>query len=186
MLKEAPGILAHVEFTLHPAIRKAQADYIGPNCSTWECPDETCGCPMTRWAVCALANKTQAQQLSWLGCWDQSRVLWSSKWVLKPPETDALQCVNNTAPDTYLAVKSCGEGSEADDLLAAAADYFHQTFPAFWTGQYFSVPKVYIDNIMQDVNRDGTDLWRFVRAICNGGANAAVCNALSTRRTISV
>lgn len=186
MLTAAPGISANVDFTLHPAIREAQAEYSGPNCSTWECPDEECGCPMTKWAVCALANKTQAQQLSWLGCWDQSRILWSSYWTLGAPEHDALSCVNQTAPDTYLAVKSCGEGSESEDLMAAAAAYFHKTFPMFWTGFRFSVPKVYIDNIEQDVNNDGTDFWEFVRSICSGGANAAVCNALSPRRAINV
>lgn len=182
MLYAAPGISDTVDFTLHPAIRQAQAFYSGPDCHSWECPDEECGCPMTKWAVCAIKGKPPGQQLSWLGCWDQRRILWSSFWTLNAPAHDALACVNETDAkfntNTYSAVKDCAEGSEGDDLLAAAADYFHTTFPMFWTGSRFSVPHVYIDDVEQDINLDGSDLWGFVTSICRGGANAPVCSVL--------
>lgn len=121
---------------------------------------------------------TQTQQVNLLACWDQKNIMWSSEWVLDPPNTTALNCVDKIIPDAHDAVVSCGSGSLGEDLKTEAADYFHATFPEYWTGNRFSVPHIYIDNKEQDINLDGTDFWEFTESICTAGANAGLCEAL--------
>lgn len=121
---------------------------------------------------------TMAQQLSLLGCWDQANIQYSPDWTLPTPEEAALSCVNETIPNAYEAVSTCGNGTLGEDLKKEAAEYFHATFPEFWTGNRFSVPHIYIDNVEQEINMDGSDFWEFAQSVCNGGANADLCEGL--------
>jgi len=181
MFTASPGVLESVNFTLHPAIRAGQPNISGCSSNTWECPDEDCGCPHTTWLLCGLhaTELTQAQQLSVLACWDQANIQYSPEWTLPTPQEAVLSCVNQTIPSAFEAVSACGNGTLGEDLKSEAADYFHATFPDRWTGPIFSVPNVYINNVQQEVNLDGSDLWEFANSICNAGADAALCGGLS-------
>ena len=173
----APGIPGAVAFTLHPAIRNGQPNISGCPATTFECPDEECGCPFTHWALCALrATKTsQKQQVNFLSCFDQNNIAYSNDWVPTMPSANqsALQCVNQTNPAAYEAVVECGMGPMAEKLKRAAADYFHETFPMYWTGDRFDVPHLYINDVEQVINLDGEDSWTFLKALCEGGASSA-------------
>jgi hypothetical protein len=66
----------------------------------------------------------------------------------------------------------CAKGPLAKKLKVAAATYFHDTFPMYWTGVRFDVPHLYINNVEQTINLDGADSWTFLKALCKGGASA--------------
>lgn len=102
--------------------------------------------------------------------------MYSSEWVLPEPRIAALQCVNSTFNDTgvYAAVASCGNGTRGEDLKKEAAEYMDATFPGG-----VGLPNVVIDNKEQEIAQNGTDFWRFTRAVCDAGANAGLCRALS-------
>merc|ERR1719329_1659276 len=97
------------------------------------------------------------------------------------PNISALQCVNQTNPSAYEAVVQCGTGQLAEKLKQEVADYFHNTFPMYWTGTRFDVPHLYINSVEQVINLDGQDSWTFLKALCKGGASKyarKLCNAL--------
>ncbi len=108
MVYAAPGIPAAVDFTLNPAIRAGQPNVSGCAATTYECPDEDCGCPYTHWVLCAMraTKTTQKQQVDFLACFDQNNIAYSNDWVptMPAPNVSALQCVNQTNPAAYAAV----------------------------------------------------------------------------------
>lgn len=182
----APGVPEIVKFTLHPAIRWGQPAVDQCPNTTFSCPDEDCGCPFTKWAVCGLhaTNTTQDEQVNFLTCFDQNDIAFSDEWVdageMPPPNTSALSCINQTAePARYAAVKACGEGNLSAKLLEDARAYFAETFPMYTTGPRFDVPHVYINNEEQDVNLPG-NVWTYIKTLCNKGIGANVCKALES------
>jgi len=131
---------------------------------------------------------TQTQQVNFLTCFDQNNIAYSNDWVptLPLPNVSALQCVNQTNPSAYAAVVACGNGPQGQDLKQKAADYFHKTFPMLWTGARFDVPHLYINNVEQVMNLNGTDLWSFAKTLCSEGAKAPLCNALHTAEPVII
>merc|ERR1712048_937954 len=163
-------------------IRAGQPNISGCPSTTFECPDEDCDCPFTTWALCGMhaTETTQTQQVNFLTCFDQNNIAYSNDWVptMPLPNKSALHCVNQTNPSAYEAVVACGHGQKGQELKQEAADYFHKTFPMYWTGPVFDVPHLYINNVEQVISLNASDLWNFARVLCSDGANAPVCKAL--------
>jgi hypothetical protein len=135
---------------------------------------------------------TQTEQVDFLTCFDQNNIAYSNDWVptLPSPKVSALTCVNQTNPSAYAAVLACGNGKKGDDLKQEAADYFHKTFPMYWTGARFDVPHLYINNVEQTINLNGTDMWAYTEVLCHDGATPPLCDALrkssNTLQAVSV
>jgi hypothetical protein len=128
---------------------------------------------------------TQKQQVDFLTCFDQNNIAYSNDWVptMPLPNVSALQCVNQTNPSAYGAVVACGNGDMADKLKREAAEYFHKTFPMYWTGPRFDVPHLYINDMEQVINLNGTDFWDYTKVLCKAGARSHLCKALPRRES---
>lgn len=112
-------------------------------------------------------------------CFDQSNIAYSNYWVthgeMPSANASALKCVNQTNPSAYAVVLACGNGEKGEDLKKKAADYFHETFPMYWTGARFDVPHLYINSVEQVINLNGSDIWAFTQQLCNAGATLPLC-----------
>jgi len=189
-LYAAPGIADSVSFTLHPAIRWGQPKVDQCANDTFACPDEPCGCPHTKWLLCGMhaTNTTQTQQVNFLTCFDQNDVAWSNEWVtsgqMPTAKTSALHCVNQSVGLNYKAVQECGDGKMGTDLQHTALKYFEKTFPMYMTGGRFDVPHIYINNVEQTVNLPGK-VWTFLQTLCDLGAGAGACKALSDSSSLT-
>lgn len=166
-------------FTVHPGIRYPRA--CGDSNATFTCPDEECGCPYTTWLLCGLraTELTQTQTMNLLACWDSSTTLYSSDWTYPDPQTAAGSCVNETFNDEsiYTAMVSCATGDMGENLKKEAAAYMDASFP-----DGVGLPHVVINDQPQDIFQNGTDFWTFTQAICDAGANAGICGALTSRK----
>jgi len=126
-------------------------------------------------------NTTQTQKVNFLVCFDQNDIAFSDEWVtsgqMPSPNVTAEHCANTTGID-FKAVRACGNGTQAEELLLDALHYFAKTFPMYTTGTRFDVPHVYINNVEQDVNLPGS-AWPYLKFLCSKGVGASVCSALS-------
>jgi len=192
----APGVAETVEFTLHPAIRNGTGQVGDCAADSFSCPDEPCGCPYTRWALCGLQG-SQDQQVRFLTCYDSQNIPYSSDWVtydeMPNPMQAAQQCVEDLGMD-WSTVQACGGnitgnvetgnyteviGEESMRLANEASIYFYDTFFKARTGVKFYVPNLYIantdgDSVSQNLN-NLVDSWNITKALCDSGASASVC-----------
>lgn len=185
-----------MNFTIHPAIRPGTGLSSGWSCPTnsFECPDEGCGCPYTRWGLCGLraTKPTIEQQVRFLTCYDSQNIPYSSDWVSDMNPMDAAQtCVQDLGMD-WADVKACGGsisgdfasgnyteviGNQSWQLATEAAQYFYDTFPDYRGVQnaMFHVPHLYIDDVDQGLD-NLEDMWNITAVLCANGADAAaVC-----------
>lgn len=192
----APGVAETVEFTLHPAIRNGTGQVGDCAADSFSCPDEPCGCPYTRWALCGLQG-SQDQQVRFLTCYDSQNIPYSSDWVtydeMPNPMQAAQQCVEDLGMD-WPTVQACGGnitgnvetgnytevvGEESMRLANEASIYFYDTFFKARTGVKFYVPNLYVANtagvsVSQNLN-NLVDSWNITKALCDSGAGASVC-----------
>lgn len=190
----SPGVADTVVFTLHPAIRNGTGQ--SGDCATdsFACPDEPCGCPYTRWALCGLHHKStsQAEQVRFLTCYDSQNIPYSSDWVtydeMPNPMQAAQQCAEDIGLD-WTAIQTCGGnftgnvetgnyteviGAQSLQLATEASNYFFDTFFKARTGVKFFVPNLYINNVEQPLN-NLEDTWNITKKLCADGAKASVC-----------
>lgn len=191
----APGIADNVEFTLHPAIRNGTGQVGDCAADSFACPDEPCGCPYTRWALCGMQG-AQDQQVRFLTCYDSQNIPYSSDWVtydeMPNPMQAAQQCVEDLGMN-WTEVQTCGGnmtgnvdgnytevvGEESVRLATEAAEYFYDTFFKARTGVKFYVPNLYIAgtngvSVSQSLN-NLEDSWNITKSLCSVGANASIC-----------
>lgn len=197
----APGMAENVEFTLHPAIRNGTGQVGDCAADSFSCPDEPCGCPYTRWALCGLQG-AQDQQVQFLTCYDSQNIPYSSDWVtydeMPNPMQAAQQCVEDLGLN-WTQVQTCGGnmtgnvetgnytevvGPESVRLATEAAEYFYDTFFKARTGVKFFVPNLYIADtagvsVQQDLN-NLVDSWNITKELCAVGANASICQVAKT------
>jgi len=165
----ADGMAASTIFEFTSAIRG-----IPP----YECPDEDDGefkCGYTVWVECAMngaqvnfgKKTTVAQQVKFLGCWDNSTSTVVSR---------AKSCAGQSGLD-YDAVRACRAGNESQQLLAAASNKFMTKWPSHASsGTAFQVPHMLVA---------GTDLdlpitYAAVMAeLCATGIAAPPCTAIA-------
>jgi len=192
----APGIADTVDFSLHPAIRNGTGQ--AGDCATdsFSCPDEPCGCPYTRWALCGMQG-SQEEQVKFLTCYDSQNIPYSSDWVtydeMPNPMQAAQQCAEDIAMN-WTALQICGGnitgnvetgnytevvGEQGMQLANEAATYFFDTFFKARSGVKFFVPNLYIGNtagvsVSQDLN-NLEDMWNITKALCNSGSTASIC-----------
>lgn len=189
----APGMSEAVDFSLHPAIRAGTGQAGDCAADSFSCPDEPCGCPYTRWALCGMQG-TQAEQVKFLTCFDSQNIPYSSDWVtydeMPNPMQAAQQCAEDLNMD-WTAVQTCGGnitgnvetgnyteviGEQGKQLATDAANYFYDTFFKARSGVKFYVPNLYIgddkgNSVSQDLeNLD--DMWNITKALCSAGASA--------------
>lgn len=149
-----------VNFTLNAAIRSCNGKY--------SCPDEDDGCPGTKWLLCALDaapdSKPIAQQVSFLGCWDEQK---GEDWEFK-----AHHCAPAGMMD-FSKISACNSGSRGTDLQKAAVDAFHQKFPDRTCGGIFGVPDIEINGAAQE-KRDYKSL---LAKLCATGIKADACKS---------
>jgi len=191
----APGIADAVDVTLHPAIRNGTGQAGDCAADSFSCPDEPCGCPYTRWALCGLhytAGNSQANQVKFLTCFDSQNIPYSSDWVtydeMPNPMQAAQQCAEDLSLD-WTAIQTCGGnitgnvdtgnytevvGKQGYQLSVDASNYFFDTFFKSRTGVKFYVPNLYIGNVEQDLN-NLEDMWNITKALCDNGADASIC-----------
>lgn len=198
----APGVAENVNFTLHPAVRPGTGLNNSWSCpkGKFECPDEDCDCPYTRWELCSIhASKVDLEnQIRFMTCYDSQNIAYSSDWapLLPSPMRAAQICLNQTVGlASWQAVQDCGgmitgdwpsnytytPGVQSDDLITEAAKYFYDTFPTRRgiENAKFHVPNLYINNQPQDLN-NLVNMWNTTLQLCNNGAkSAAVCTGIS-------
>lgn len=183
-----------VDFTVHPAIRNGTGAANDCATTSFACPDEPCGCPYTRWALCGLNDQSQADQIKFLTCYDSQNIPYSSDWVTYDEMPNPMQAAQQCAEDLSLnwdAIQTCGGnmtgnvetgnytevvGEQSLQLATEASTYFFDTFFKARVGVKFYVPNLYINDVSQDLN-NYVDSWSTIRALCNSGANASVCLA---------
>lgn len=168
----------------------------------FECPDEDCDCPYTRWELCSIhaAGKVDLEnEIRFMTCYDSQNIPYSSDWAssMPSPMLAAQYCINQTVGfDSWQAVQDCGGmitgdwssgnytytiGAQSEVLIAEAAQYFYDTFPSRRgiENAMFSVPHLYINNEEQDLN-NLVNMWNTTLQLCNNGAhNAEVCKGIS-------
>lgn len=199
----APGIADNVNFTLHPAVRPGTGLGQPWSCpkGKYECPDEDCDCPYTRWELCSIhatGKVTLENQIRFMTCYDSQNIPYSSDWATQMPSPmmAAQYCINQTVGfDQWQAVQECGGmitdwgldnytysiGSQSEDLINEAATYFYDTFPTRRgiENAMFHVPNLYINNQPQALN-NLVNMWNTTLQLCNNGAGkAAVCAGIS-------
>lgn len=194
----APGIAESVDFTLHPAIRNGTGQPNDCAANSFSCPDESCGCPFTRWALCGMhftPDNSQENQVKFLTCYDTQNVPYSSDWVTYDEMPNPMQAAQQCAEDLNLnwtAIQGCGGNITGDfasgnytevigerslQLATDASTYFYDTFFRARTGVKFFVPNLYIDDVSQDLN-NLEDMWNITKALCASGADAAICSVV--------
>lgn len=196
----APGIADAVEFTLHPAIRNGTGQ--SGDCATdsFSCPDEPCGCPYTRWALCGMQGD-QTEQVKFLTCYDAQNIPFSSDWVTYDEMPNPMQAAQQCAEDlnmNWTTIQTCGGsitgnvetgnytevvGEGGVQLATEAANYFFDTFFKARVGVKFYVPNLYIENsagdsVSQNLN-NLDDMWNITKALCSSGADASICSVAS-------
>lgn len=184
-----------VDFTLHPAIRNGTGKSGDCAVDSFSCPDEPCGCPYTRWALCGMHAEetfTQGDQVRFLTCYDSQNIPYSSDWVtydeMPNPMQAALYCAQMVGLN-QTTIQSCGGnltgnvesgnytevvGEQGRLLAIGAADYFYDTFFKSRTGVKFYVPNLYIQNVEQDLE-NLVDSWNVTKTLCSVGAQADIC-----------
>lgn len=195
----APGIAENVNFTLHPAVRPGT----GLN-SSWgscpkgqfECPDEDCNCPYTRWELCSL-HSTELDletRIRFMTCYDSQNIPYSADWATMDMMPNAMQAAQSCAQSLSLnwtAIQTCGGnissdgtytiGAQSEALITEAAQYFYDTFPdnrGLENGM-FHVPHLYINNQEQALN-NLINMWNTTKQLCDNGASGAeVCDSVS-------
>jgi hypothetical protein len=199
----APGIAEAVDFTLHPAIRNGTGQAGDCAADSFSCPDEDCGCPYTRWALCGMQATPLPidLQVRFLTCYDSQNIPFSSDWVtydeMPNPMQAAQQCIEDLSLD-WAPVQTCGGnitgdfasgnyteviGEQSMVLATEASTYFYDTFFKARTGVKFYVPNVYLtpadksidDNVEQNLN-NLVDMWNLTKTLCNYGADASICS----------
>lgn len=153
-----------VDFTLRAAIRSCDGEL--------DCPDEDAGCPGTKWVLCALDaapdSEPIAQQISFLGCWDEQS---GEDWELK-----ARHCARGSRLD-FSKISACNSGSRGTDLQKAASDAYHRKFPDRTCDGIFGVPDVEINGAAQE-NTDYEDLLgQLCAALAAAGSEADACRS---------
>jgi hypothetical protein len=192
----APGIAEAVNFTLHPAIRNGTGKPNDCAADSFSCPDEPCGCPYTRWALCGMhftADNSQKNQVKFLTCYDSQNIPYSSDWVTYDEMPNPMQATQQCAEDLNLnwtAIQTCGGnitgnvetgnyteviGEQGRQLATEASNYFYDTFFKARTGVKFYVPNLYINDVSQDLD-NLVDMWNITKALCAYGAKASVCS----------
>lgn len=186
-----------MNFTFHPAIRPGTGKDWSCPIGTLDCPDEQCGCPYTRWELCAIHAEeiTLDKQVRFMTCYDSQNIPYSSDWVqFMNPMSAAQQCAQDLNMN-WSAIQSCAGnisgrfangtwnetiGQMGLDLANKAAAYFYDTFPEN-RGEVngrFHVPHLYINNVEQDLN-NLADMWNVTKQLCDSGAhNAPVCSSV--------
>lgn len=167
----------------------------------FECPDEDCDCPYTRWELCGIhaTGKVDLEnQIRFMTCYDSQNIPYSSDWAssMPSPMMAAQYCINQTASfASWQAVQECGGnivdwglenytytiGAQSTELITEAAQYFYDTFPnrRGTENAMFHVPNLYINNQPQELN-NLVNMWNTTLQLCNNGAsNAAVCSGIS-------
>lgn len=152
---KADGIAKAVDFTVHAAIRSCQGAF--------QCPDEDTGCPGTKWALCAIASAPVAEQISFIGCWDDQN---GEDW-----EANAKQCASAGKMD-FSKVSECAKGGEGTRLQATAADAFKTRFPDKPCGGIFGVPHIEINGKTQ---ANPPTYKGLLNNLCASGITAGAC-----------
>lgn len=159
-----------------------------------DCPDEQCGCPYTRWELCANHAETITldKQIRFMTCYDSQNIPFSSDWVQDMNPMDAAQQCAQELGMNWTAIQSCagnitGRNSDGTfnetigdmgvELANQAAQYFVDTFPQFRgvDSARFNVPHLYINDVEQDLN-NLANMWNVTKQLCDHGAQQApVC-----------
>lgn len=156
----------------------------------FECPDESCDCPYTRWELCSLhAHATELDmgtRIQFMTCYDSANIPYSADWADDiDPMYSAQSCINSTLGfDHWEAVQTCAgnisggmPGYQSEALMIEAAQYFYDTFPnnRGTESSHFNVPHLYINNQEQALN-NLVSMWNTTHQLCKNGASAAaVC-----------
>lgn len=196
----SPGMADSVDFSLHPAIRNGTGQSGDCAADSFSCPDEPCGCPYTRWALCSLQGD-QAEQVKFLTCYDSQNIPYSSDWVTYDEMPNPMQAAQQCAQDlnmNWTSIQICGGnitgnvetgnytevvGEGGRQLAIQASNYFYDTFFKSRVGVKFYVPNLYIENsagesVSQDLN-NLDDMWNITKALCSSGADASICSVAS-------
>jgi len=168
-LTNADGITDAVAFDFHLAVRTAGDPTTDHD---FRCPDEPVGCPISRYAACALnASAAQAVRLPLTLCWGA-----------EAEPTTGQQRTETCGPKAGLSalqvqnIVSCAMSDVGTQLLVEAAQYFMGRFPmwAKLTGPY-NVPHVFVD----DQDQYGPLTFDLLLAkLCADGAQAAACDTV--------
>lgn len=190
----------NVNFTLHAAIRPGTGLNQPWSCpvGSFECPDEPCGCPYTRWSLCGTQYAaSQEDKIRFATCFDNQNIPYSSDWTqFMNPMWAAGNC-SQTLNLSWDNIHACGGdiigdfssgdytevvGDEGNALAGEAAKYFYDTFPLRRgiENAMFHVPHLYINNVEQGLD-NLESIWNVTGVLCAAGASAApVCNGVTS------
>lgn len=190
----------HVNFTLHAAIRPGTGLTTPWSCplGSFECPDEPCGCPYTRWSLCGTQYAgSQEDEIRFSTCFDNQNIPYSSDWAQYMNPMWAAGNCSTTLKLPWDKIQACGGditgdfasgdytevvGVEGNALAAEAAKYFYDTFPSRRgvENAMFDVPHLYINDMEQNLD-NLESIWNVTKVLCGAGASAApVCTGIAT------
>jgi len=160
----ADGIADACTFEFTVAIRTAgdpQTD------TSYSCPDEGAGCPMTTGVVCALdAAKTTKQKADFIICWDDSQ--------------DAKACTTTAGIDSA-AFSSCqASSSKVSALKKAAAIKFEAKWPTHAHSGPYHVPHV----LANGKDMDSTTYSALIKQLCSSGIKAGACSSVEEAQAV--